>query len=107
MKDKIIGYSICLLSIVTLLGWGFFTILGIINFGTTNPQLFEIPERVTLALICAPILLGLIIVLGIAAWIGWTMARTPPPAPIDLEDFETLDESEGTDSSETNDETEK
>jgi predicted DNA-binding transcriptional regulator len=24
-------------------------------------------------------------ILVIAAWIGWTMARTPPPAPLDLE----------------------
>jgi predicted DNA-binding transcriptional regulator len=24
-------------------------------------------------------------ILVIAAWIGWTMATTPPPAPLDLE----------------------
>lgn len=24
-------------------------------------------------------------ILGIAAWIGWTMATTPPPAPLELE----------------------
>lgn len=107
LKDKIIGYSICLLSIITLLGWGFFTIVGIINFDTTKTQLLEIPERVTLALIVAPILLGLIVVLGIAAWIGWTMARTPPPAPIDLEDFETLEESEEAEESETKNEAEQ
>ena len=24
-------------------------------------------------------------IFGIAAWIGWTMATTPPPAPLELE----------------------
>lgn len=25
------------------------------------------------------------LILGILAWIGWTMATTPPPAPIEIE----------------------
>jgi predicted DNA-binding transcriptional regulator len=28
-------------------------------------------------------------ILGIAAWIGWTMATTPPPAPLEPEAAET------------------
>jgi hypothetical protein len=91
MKDKIAGYSIFLLSLAVLGTWLTFTIWGIIDWGTTNPF---IPERITIILIASPIILGMLIVLSIAAWIGWTMARTPPPAPIALDDFENEELSE-------------
>jgi hypothetical protein len=38
-------------------------------------------------LIAIPVLVAFIVVLAIGAWIGWTMATTPPPKPI--EEFET------------------
>ncbi|MEA2071437.1 MAG: hypothetical protein U9O98_09115 [Asgard group archaeon] len=91
MKDKLAGYSIFLLSLSILGAWATFTIWGIVEWGSTNPF---ITERITIILLAAPIILGMIIVLSIAAWIGWTMARTPPPAPIDLEDFESIEEEE-------------
>jgi predicted DNA-binding transcriptional regulator len=31
-------------------------------------------------------------ILGIAAWIGWTMATTPPPAPLEPEPMSTQTE---------------
>lgn len=91
MKDKIAGYSIFLLSLLVLFAWGTFTIWGIVDWNSTSPL---ITPQVTVILITAPILLAMIVVLSIAAWIGWTMARTPPPAPIDLEDFESVEEAE-------------
>ena len=90
MKDKIVGYLIFILSLATLGVWGTFTIWGIIDWNLANPF---IPNIVTIILIAAPIVIGMLVVLSIAAWIGWTMARTPPPAPIDLEDFESVEES--------------
>jgi len=33
--------------------------------------------------IAVPVLAAFIAILGIGAWIGWTMATTPPPKPID------------------------
>ncbi len=33
--------------------------------------------------VAIPIWLLVMLVLGIAAWIGWTMASTPPPKPIE------------------------
>lgn len=91
MKDKLAGYSIFLLSLSILGAWGTFTIWGIVEWGNTNSF---INEQITIILLAAPILLAMIVVLSIAAWIGWTMARTPPPAPIDLEDFESIEDSE-------------
>jgi protein-S-isoprenylcysteine O-methyltransferase Ste14 len=32
-----------------------------------------------------PILVFVVMVLVICAWIGWTMATTPPPAPLETE----------------------
>jgi hypothetical protein len=34
-------------------------------------------------IVATPIFIGFIAILGIGAWIGWTMATTPPPKPID------------------------
>ncbi len=43
-------------------------------------------------LIAIPVLVAFIVVLAIGAWIGWTMATTPPPKPI--EEFETEEKEE-------------
>ena len=87
MKDKIAGISIFLISLLTLGAWGFFTIYGLVDW-----ECSFIPPQVTVILLAAPVILAMLVVLSIAAWIGWTMARTPPPAPIDLEDFEKTEE---------------
>jgi formate hydrogenlyase subunit 3/multisubunit Na+/H+ antiporter MnhD subunit len=36
-----------------------------------------------IALVAVPMAIALIAVLAIGAWIGWTMATTPPPKPIE------------------------
>jgi predicted DNA-binding transcriptional regulator len=33
--------------------------------------------------IAVPVFVASIAILGIGAWIGWTMATTPPPKPIE------------------------
>jgi len=44
-------------------------------------------------LIAIPVLIAFIAILGIGAWIGWTMATTPPPKPIEeIEVEEELEE---------------
>ena len=90
MKDKLAGYSIFTFSLLILGAWVTFTSWGIYDWN--NGVDAFIPQNVTIALIAGPIFLAMLIVLIIAAWIGWTMARTPPPAPIDLEDFESLED---------------
>ncbi|MDR1993528.1 MAG: hypothetical protein LBQ98_08585 [Nitrososphaerota archaeon] len=34
-------------------------------------------------LIALPVMIALVAILAIGAWIGWTMATTPPPKPIE------------------------
>jgi hypothetical protein len=34
-------------------------------------------------LVAIPVFLAFIAIMGIGAWIGWTMATTPPPKPIE------------------------
>lgn len=33
--------------------------------------------------VATPVLIAFILVMGIGMWIGWTMATTPPPKPIE------------------------
>jgi len=40
-------------------------------------------EAIRLWLVAIPVLIAFTAVLGIGAWIGWTMATTPPPKPIE------------------------
>ncbi len=39
--------------------------------------------KLQLWLVGIPVLIAFIAILGIGAWIGWTMATTPPPRPIE------------------------
>jgi hypothetical protein len=45
-------------------------------------------------LIATPVFLAFIAILGIGAWIGWTMATTPPPKPIEEITSETEEKTE-------------
>lgn len=48
--------------------------------------------KLQLWLVGIPVLIAFIAILGIGAWIGWTMATTPPPRPI--EEIEVEEEKE-------------
>ncbi|RLI43386.1 transcriptional regulator [Candidatus Bathyarchaeota archaeon] len=72
-KDQTIGgiiFIVCL--IVAIL----YTI-GLFYFG--NPLSWEIQ----FTLVVIPVFIAFIAVMFIGAWIGWTMATTPPPKPIE------------------------
>lgn len=84
-KDQGIGGLIFIVCVVIAIGY-IVTLFGyeaivkpFIDVGTTT-------ARVQFWLIAIPVLVAFIVVLGIGAWIGWTMATTPPPKPI--EEFE-------------------
>ncbi|MCK4952547.1 transcriptional regulator [Candidatus Bathyarchaeota archaeon] len=87
-KDQSIGALICLVCVVfaityiifmfyppatlTLGGW----LMAIGWEGVTN-------YIVRLWLVAVPVVVAFVVVLAIGAWIGWTMATTPPPRPIE------------------------
>ncbi|MEM1589552.1 MAG: transcriptional regulator [Candidatus Bathyarchaeia archaeon] len=79
-KDQAIGASIFLIClaiaivyIVTLLfpAW-----LGLLGIKVADAE-------VRFWTIATPVFIAFLAIMGIGAWIGWTMATTPPPKPIE------------------------
>jgi hypothetical protein len=78
-KDQAIGgliFAVCLivgiLYTVGLFWWGY-------PFGTADKSSWTLEFW----LIAIPVYLAFIAIMGIGAWIGWTMFTTPPPKPIE------------------------
>jgi hypothetical protein len=82
-KDQAIGgaiLAVCLIVaigyIVALFGYSWIiSILPWLNVGSVGAVQFW--------LIAIPVFVAFIAILFIGAWIGWTMATTPPPKPIE------------------------
>ena len=82
-KDRAIGgtiFIVCvmigILYVVTL-----FYPQWLLLFGIGKTELTWIGEA-QFWIIAVPVFIVFIAVMGIGAWIGWTMATTPPPKPI-------------------------
>jgi len=41
------------------------------------------PEAFRFWIIAIPVFIGFIAIMAVGSWIGWTMATTPPPKPIE------------------------
>ena len=89
-KDQAIGWLIFLVCVVVMILY-VITLFGyeqlikpILNLGSTSTVQFW--------LIAIPVLIAFVAILAIGAWIGWTMATTPPPRPI--EEIETEEKPE-------------
>ena len=78
-KDQTIGGLIC-------------TVCLTIAIAYTLALFWPALEAIRLWLIAIPVLIAFIAILGIGAWIGWTMATTPPPKPIEEIQMEETDE---------------
>ena len=48
-----------------------------------KPRMGSDKDAVRFWIIAVPVFVAFIAVMGIGAWIGWTMATTPPPKPIE------------------------
>ena len=83
-KDQGIGGLIFLVCVIIAIGYT----LGLFYFG----YVLEGSWSLAFWLIAIPVFLAFILILGIGAWIGWTMATTPPPKPI--EEFEAEEKKE-------------
>ncbi|MBS7615855.1 transcriptional regulator [Candidatus Bathyarchaeota archaeon] len=73
-KDQTIGGIIFAVCVII----GILYTVGLFYFGG-NP--FD--WGLSFTLIAIPVFVAFIAVMGIGAWIGWTMATTPPPKPIE------------------------
>ena len=73
-KDQAIGgmiFAVCLIV-------GVLYTVGLFYLGG-NPLDWSVPFW----LVAIPVFLAFIAIMAIGAWIGWTMATTPPPKPIE------------------------
>jgi hypothetical protein len=82
-KDQAIGgviFIVCaivgLFYVVTLLYPNWLYVFGL---GTDANSL----GNIRFWMVAVPVLVAFIAIMGIGAWIGWTMATTPPPKPIE------------------------
>jgi len=79
-KDQTIGAVILLVCAVV----GVFYVVTLFYpqwLSTLGLQLTQ--ANVQFWVIAVPVLVAFIAIMGIGAWIGWTMATTPPPKPIE------------------------
>ena len=75
-KDQTIGGIIFTVCVII----GIIYTFGLFYFG--DP--FTAPKwEIEFWLISIPVFLAFIAIMAIGAWIGWTMATTPPPRPIE------------------------
>jgi predicted DNA-binding transcriptional regulator len=74
-KDQTIGGAIFVICVVV----GVLYTVGLFFWPGVNPLSWEL----RFWLIAIPVFLAFIAIMAIGAWIGWTMATTPPPKPIE------------------------
>jgi hypothetical protein len=75
-KDQTIGGIICAVCLIV----GILYTVGLFYFGE---PFFHEGWTIQFWLIAIPVFLAFIAIMAIGAWIGWTMATTPPPKPIE------------------------
>ena len=79
-KDQTIGATILVVCI--LIGIFYVTTLFYPRFlNTLGIQATQ--SNIQFWVIAVPVLVAFIAILAIGGWIGWTMATTPPPKPIE------------------------
>jgi len=74
-KDQAIGGIIFVVCVVI----GILYTVGLFFWPVVN----YFGSNVPLWLLAIPVFLAFIAIMAIGAWIGWTMATTPPPKPIE------------------------
>jgi predicted DNA-binding transcriptional regulator len=80
-KDQTIGALILLVCVLVALAY----VIGLFLYPTLIQPWLNVGtnETVQFWLVATPVLIGFVAILAIGAWIGWTMATTPPPKPIE------------------------
>jgi len=71
-----------------------FSVCVIIAIAYTVGLFLPIFEGFRFWIVAVPVFIGFVAILAIGAWIGWTMATTPPPKPIEEITSETEEKTE-------------
>ncbi len=77
MDDKSLGYTIMFITLAIMAGYFIWLFPGL--FGATFAWLAQYSEWA----IKLPVMFAVYMILFIVLWIGYTMATTPPPVPLD------------------------
>jgi len=94
-KDQAIGALICLVCVAVAVGYIIAMFAPEYVAGLVSNITSATAAGVRYWLVAVPVLVAFVAVLGIGAWIGWTMATTPPPKPIEeIEAEEKAEEAE-------------
>ncbi len=97
-KDQAIGALIFIVCLVVAIGY----VIVLVAPSSVSPLIGIPPESLQFWAVATVVLIAFLAVMFIGAWIGWTMATTPPPKPI--EELETEIESEEKESEEEGEE---
>jgi len=81
-KDQAIGGLIFIVCVVVIVGY-IATLFFPVQVGNLIGLKIRDAYHAVIWLVAVPVLIAFVAVLGIGAWIGWTMATTPPPKPIE------------------------
>jgi len=90
-KDQIIGAVIFIVCLVLAVGYIIVLVYPEILAGLIHSS----PESVRFWAVAVIVLVAFLAIMFIGAWIGWTMATTPPPKPIGEIEAEAEKTSEG------------
>jgi formate hydrogenlyase subunit 3/multisubunit Na+/H+ antiporter MnhD subunit len=85
-KDQAIGGAIFIVCIVVAIGYlvtlfypNWLSMVGL----AANPPTEASLQNIRFWVIAIPVFIAFVAIMFIGAWIGWTMATTPPPKPIE------------------------
>lgn len=82
-KDQAIGALICIVCVVVAIGYIIAMFFPLYVADLVSNITSATAAGVRYWLVAIPVLVAFVAVLCIGAWIGWTMATTPPPKPIE------------------------
>lgn len=91
-KDQTIGGLIFIICVIVAIVYAIALIFPTYIFSWIEPPID--PTITRLWLVAVPVLIAFLVVLFIGAWIGWTMATTPPPKPLEEIEIEEKAEEE-------------
>ena len=82
-KDQGIGGAILAVCVIVALGYALLVIFPAQVYGIIGTVTSNTGNNIRLDAVLILVSIAFIAILAIGAWIGWTMATTPPPKPIE------------------------